>query len=133
MHPSVQSHARSRERDSRLVHSSKALFGPLCLDWFQESSSTPRPSRSSCQSCVNLDLNKAPCRHIINNLSGSKCIPFTTHEHAIHNVRRVMKTEQHRRRSALGQSSEGKELNIESRSEERRVGKEGRSRWSPYQ
>ena len=47
-------------------------------------------------------------------MNGSNCIPFNKNEHAIHNVRRVMKTEQHGRRSALGQSSEGRELNIES-------------------
>src|SRR5664280_242574 len=73
-----------------------------------------RPSRSSGQRCVKPYLNRASRRYIMNNLSGSNCIPFTGHEHAIHNVRRVMETEQHRRRSVLGQSSEGRELNIES-------------------
>src|ERR1035437_5635165 len=73
-----------------------------------------RPFRSSAQRCVKPDLSTASRRHIINNLSGSNCIPFTEHEHAIHNVRRVMKTEQHRRRSIVGQLSEGRELNIES-------------------
>src|ERR1035441_8847858 len=89
-------------------------------------------SRSSCQSCIKTDLNTASDQNIINNLSRSNCIPSTKNEHAIHAVRRVMKTEQHRRRSALGQSSEGRELNIEGstagyehwmrRSEARRVG-----------
>jgi hypothetical protein len=73
-----------------------------------------RPSRRSGQRWVKPCLNWASCRHIINNLSGSHCIQLTANEHAIHNIRRVMKTEQHRRRSIVGQLSEGRELNIES-------------------
>lgn len=53
-------------------------------------------------------------RLIISNLIGSNCFPLTKNEDAIHDVRRVMKTEQHRRGSVVGQLSEGRGLNIES-------------------
>src|SRR3712207_9384412 len=86
-------------------------------------------------------LSSAPAevggyKEVVIEINGDGAYSVYKHEGGTHRVQRVPKTESqgriHTSTATVAVLPEAEEVEVEIRSEERRVGKECRSRWSPY-